>query len=128
MSIGAAYLFVYGTLRRGSNNQFARSLAEQGQFVANARLQGKLYDFGRYPGAVRSDESGQWVHGEVHSFEDSKLLLLLDEYEGPEFERAVAAAELEDRRMIDCWIYWYVGAETGRPITSGDWRVDQFRK
>jgi gamma-glutamylcyclotransferase (GGCT)/AIG2-like uncharacterized protein YtfP len=113
-------LFVYGTLRRGSNNKFARMLAGQAQLVGSARLPGLLYDFGRYPGAVVSDQPDQWVHGEVYCFEDARLLASLDEYEGSEFERAMAPAQGENG-VIDCWIYWYVGPAAGRLVTSGDW-------
>jgi gamma-glutamylcyclotransferase (GGCT)/AIG2-like uncharacterized protein YtfP len=117
----AEHLFVYGTLRRGSNNKFARMLADRAQFVGAARVAGRLYDFGPYPGAVRSDQSDFWIHGEVWRFEDAYLLPSLDDYEGSEYQRALASAEMEDGRAIDCWIYWYVGPATGRLIASGDW-------
>ena len=111
------YLFVYGTLRRGSDNKFALLLAERAQFVGAARVAGLLYDFGRYPGAVKSDQSDGWVQGEVYRLSDTEVLTLLDEYEGPEFERSrVSVAGIQE-----CWIYWYVGPATGRLIVSGDW-------
>jgi len=77
-------LFVYGTLRRGSENQFARLLAEQGHFMGLARVPGRLYDLGLYPGAIASNQPDQWIQGEIFSV-DSALLTALDEYEGPEF-------------------------------------------
>ena len=109
-------LFVYGTLRRGSENQFARLLAEQGRYIGVARVPGRLYDLGSYPAAVASDQPDQWIHGEVFSA-DSALLTALDEYEGTEFERAVVSAT----GPLECWIYWYVGSAPGRLIASGDW-------
>ena len=82
------------------------------------RVPGCLYDFGRYPGAVRRDKADQWIHGEVLPLRRSvQLLALLDEYEGPEFERAIVPVT----GIQECWIYWYVGQETGRLIASGDW-------
>jgi gamma-glutamylcyclotransferase (GGCT)/AIG2-like uncharacterized protein YtfP len=107
------YLFVYGTLRRGCDNQYARLLAEQGRFVSVARVPGRIYDLGSYPGAAPSDQPDEWIHGEVFSLDDA-LLTALDEYEGAEFKRAMVPA-------IGCWIYWYVGSDTGRAIASGDW-------
>jgi gamma-glutamylcyclotransferase (GGCT)/AIG2-like uncharacterized protein YtfP len=107
------YLFVYGTLRRGCDNEHARLLAERGLFVAAANVAGRLYDFGHYPGARPSAQPDQWIHGEVFSVDDA-LLTALDEYEGTEFERAIVPA-------IDCWIYWYVGTTPGQLIASGDW-------
>jgi gamma-glutamylcyclotransferase (GGCT)/AIG2-like uncharacterized protein YtfP len=92
-------------------------LADRAQFVGAARVPGLLYDFGRYPGAVKSDQTDGWVQGEVHRFDDPGLLTLLDCYEGPEFERAMVSV----KGVQECWIYWYVGPETGRLIASGDW-------
>jgi gamma-glutamylcyclotransferase (GGCT)/AIG2-like uncharacterized protein YtfP len=111
------YLFVYGTLRRGSENKYARQLTEQGEFVGEARVDGRLYDFGRYPGARPANGS---VAGEIFQI-DEPLLAALDEYEGPEFERAVVSVQIKNGRTIVCWIYWYVGSDAGRLIASGDW-------
>jgi gamma-glutamylcyclotransferase (GGCT)/AIG2-like uncharacterized protein YtfP len=113
------YLFVYGTLRRGSGNQFARLLAEQARFAGAARVRGRLYDFGRYPGARPEDGS---IAGELFQFDaSSKLLATLDDYEGPEYERAIVTSQTEDGLPVDCWIYWYVGADPGQFIAAGDW-------
>ena len=49
--------------------------------------------------------------------EPGAVLATLDEYEGPEFERAMVPVT----RIKECWIYWYIGPETGRLIASGDW-------
>jgi gamma-glutamylcyclotransferase (GGCT)/AIG2-like uncharacterized protein YtfP len=112
------HLFVYGTLRQGSDNQFAQLLSQRGQFIGAARVQGRLYDFGRYPGAKRTDQAGETILGEIFYLEEpGPILAILDEYEGAEFERAMVSTA----STIDCWIYWYVGAATGRLIPSGDW-------
>ena len=111
------HLFVYGTLRRGCDNKYARLLADRGQFLGTARTPGLLYDFGHYPGAVKSHQTDCWVQGEVHRLDNPELLTLLDEYEGPEYERAMVSVT----GLQACWIYWYVGLETGRLIASGDW-------
>jgi gamma-glutamylcyclotransferase (GGCT)/AIG2-like uncharacterized protein YtfP len=118
----AEHLFVYGTLRRGSDHQAARILAEQAQFVAAARVPGRLYDFGRYPGATRSHRTKEWVIGEVFSLDEPAIVLgVLDDYEGLEYERATVSASLDDGRIIECWIYWYRGDSAGPLIESGDW-------
>jgi gamma-glutamylcyclotransferase (GGCT)/AIG2-like uncharacterized protein YtfP len=115
------HLFVYGTLRRGSGNKFARMLADGAEFVGTARVPGQLFNFGRYPGAVASDKANQWVQGEVWRLEDPVLLPSLDDYEGAKYERAIAPAQMGNGLEVNCWIYWYVGSEPGRLITSGDW-------
>jgi gamma-glutamylcyclotransferase (GGCT)/AIG2-like uncharacterized protein YtfP len=112
------HLFVYGTLRQGSNNKFARLLAEQAHFVGPARVRGRLYDFGRYPGARSEDGS---IVGEIFRLDKpDKLLATLDDYEGPEYERSIAPAHTDDG-TVDCWIYWYKGSVRGESIASGDW-------
>ena len=50
-----------------------------------------LYDFGHYPGAVKSHQTDCWVQGEVHRLDNPELLTLLDEYEGSEYERAMVS-------------------------------------
>ena len=35
------------------------------------------------------------------------LLAALDDYEGPEFERAIDSTA----GTLECWIYWYVGPQ-----------------
>ena len=112
------YLFVYGTLRRGSDNKFARLLSERGQFLCEARVSGRLYDLGRYPGARRSDQPGESILGEVFQLDEpDDILAALDEYEGAEFERAMVSIP----GMTDCWIYWFAGPAAGEIIASGDW-------
>src|SRR5580692_7203168 len=44
------YLFVYGTLRKGSGNPHARRLAEHAEWAGPGRIPGRLYRLGRYPG------------------------------------------------------------------------------
>lgn len=111
------HLFVYGTLRRGCDNQFARLLSERGKFIGEGWVSGRLYDFGSYPGASRAEQPNESILGEIfHLAEPGTLLAALDEYEGPEFERAIVMAG-----ALECWIYWYVGSDAGRPIASGDW-------
>jgi gamma-glutamylcyclotransferase (GGCT)/AIG2-like uncharacterized protein YtfP len=111
------HLFVYGTLRRGCENEFARRLSEQGHFVGVARVPGRLYDLGHYPGARPANDS---VAGEIF-YVDESLLAALDDYEGSEFERAIVSAQMDGARTLECWIYWYAGPANGRLIASGDW-------
>jgi gamma-glutamylcyclotransferase (GGCT)/AIG2-like uncharacterized protein YtfP len=108
------HLFVYGTLRTGSDNRFARMLAERARSIGPAQVPGRLYDLGSYPGAR---PGGGSIQGEIFQLHDpAAILAKLDRYEGPEYERAVTVAN-----GIECWIYWYVGPEPGRLIASGHW-------
>lgn len=108
---------MYGTLRRGSDNPFARMLAARGEFLYETRVPGRLYDLGSYPGAKQPDQPTDWIVGEVFCLDEPGAVLgALDEYEGPEFKRAMVTAG-----TLECWIYWYVGPAAGRLIASGDW-------
>ena len=114
------YLFVYGTLLRGSKNKFARMLEDGARFVGRARVAGRLYDLGEYPGAVPSDQADCWVEGEVWQLDDPQLMPMLDDYEGSEFERTIARVQTGNT-VLDCSLYWYVGPAPGRLIASGNW-------
>src|SRR5579859_8227359 len=110
-----ANLFVYGTLRRGSNNDSARLLQGQAHFVGNGRMPGRLYGLGRYPGAVPAVTKDDWVRGEVYKTDDSSALMeILDDYEGADFERAITSVKLDDGGNIECWVYLFVAKKPGR--------------
>ena len=116
------HLFVYGTLRRGSAHEIARLLQGQARFVGDARMHGRLYGLGRYPGAVAAVRKDEWVRGEVYQMDDSAgLMAVLDDYEGSGFERAISSVQLDDGKAIECWVYLYVGKTPGKLIESGDW-------
>jgi gamma-glutamylcyclotransferase (GGCT)/AIG2-like uncharacterized protein YtfP len=118
-----AYLFVYGTLRRSCNNKFARMLHDEAPFLGNARMRGRLYRIGWYPGAVASKIDGEWVRGELYSITDSRWLVeALDSYEGSEqFERVKLEVERDWGERVDAWVYLYRGTPSGPRIRSGDW-------
>src|SRR5713101_3123951 len=116
------HLFVYGTLRRGLENEHSRRLSQQATFLGNGRMAGRLYQIDRYSGAIRSDEPGEWVHGEVYLLEDpGQMLPNLDRYEGEEFERVIVAAQLDSGEWLETWVYLYRGKAAGKRIESGDW-------
>ena len=115
-------LFVYGTLRRGSKNKFSRLLHAHAQFAGNARISGRLYRLGSYPGAVSSNTPGEWIRGEVYNVEDPQWILsALDGYEGSQFERVKLEVQLDSGRWIEAWVYVCRGTPRGTRIKSGDW-------
>ena len=116
------YLFVYGTLRRGSGNRFARLLESQARLVGNARMQGRIYNLGRYPGVTPSDGPGDWVRGEVFRLtQPAAMLAKLDAYEGPLFARVPQRVYLPSGMHL-AWVYLYKGTPPeGRRIISGEW-------
>ena len=124
-------LFVYGTLRRGSPNSRHAMLARAARFIGRARMRGRLYELGGYPGLVPAPEADRWVHGEVYELADpEQLLALLDEYEGcgprdpapHEYERARAEVWIASGAREEAWVYVYRGPLSGRrEIASGDY-------
>lgn len=124
-------VFVYGTLRKDSPNCMFQLLASNSKYLGRARVHGRLYDLGDYPGVVPSVGEWRWVYGEVHTLEDpSEVLFQLDEYEGcgpndpmpHAFERTVCDAMLEDGMVLQVWIYVYRASVSGRQeIGSGDY-------
>jgi gamma-glutamylcyclotransferase (GGCT)/AIG2-like uncharacterized protein YtfP len=110
-------LFVYGTLKPGrSSILHARSLGV-------ARVRGRLYDCGAYPGAVLDPAAPDFVHGEVvEAGDDAALLAALDDYEGAEFRREPIAVLTDDGRRHDCWIYVLAREPAALDaIASGRW-------
>ena len=102
-------LFVYGTLRRGSPNEFADLLAANSRFLGNARMRGRLHQLSGYSGAIPSDQPDEWVRGELFHLEDPCILRTLDEYEGSEFQRVQVTISLDSGRDLDCWVYIFLG-------------------
>jgi len=116
------HLFVYGTLRSGFQNEFARLLAERETLLGGARIHGKLYDIGRYPGLVLSPAPEEWAIGEVFRLHDAdRTLAILDQYEGGEFTRVTATILMEAGEQL-AWVYVYNGqVAEERRILSGDY-------
>jgi len=109
-------LFVYGTLRPGRAPAEIADVVDALRPVGKGTIQGKLYDFGDYPGVVLNDEANEEIHGEVVDLpRDPALLARLDEYEqfyphDPDrslFQRLQTTVTLRDGSHELCWVYVY---------------------
>ncbi len=118
-------LFVYGTLRRGFENRYARLLDRSARYLGPARVLGRLYDLGRYPGIQLQMEPEEWVTGDLFRLRNAAATLdVLDEYEGPAFERVAATAIRPNGARTRCWVYEYRRPlPQDRRILSGDYTV-----
>ncbi|TRZ42829.1 gamma-glutamylcyclotransferase family protein [Robertkochia solimangrovi] len=123
------HLFVYGTLRTGFDNRYARYLHTHGTYLGVGRIPGKLYDLGSFPGAVFLPESESVVQGDVFSVDpgNERLFELMDEYEGiddPDFnyyERKMIGVELEGS-VFQCLSYALIRDTNGlKQIEAGDY-------
>lgn len=115
-------VFVYGTLRRGSARAMSIRFPDS-KFIADAKVSGRLYDLGAYPGLLLN-ESDSLVIGEVYEVDD-ELLNKLDDFEASSsYWRKQVEISLGTRRKV-CWIYVpeYNPEFYSRHtlITSGDW-------
>ncbi|MBJ6368760.1 gamma-glutamylcyclotransferase family protein [Snuella sedimenti] len=116
------YLFVYGTLLKGFNNEMSHFLAEHSQFVEKGFFNGELYEVAGYPGAILSEKPTDKVYGSVYKVLDADLVFkALDTYEGidvnaPEldlYKRLKVKAYMDSGLSLQTWVYIY-----NRPITS----------
>jgi gamma-glutamylcyclotransferase (GGCT)/AIG2-like uncharacterized protein YtfP len=122
------HLFVYGTLMRASRSPYARLLQARALFVGEAWARGRLYNLGRFPGAVFDGSGLGKVHGELFLLRSAALLAALDAYEGcgghgskPDlFYRDIVEVQAPRAMKLAAWTYPFAGAVAGRPfIASG---------
>ena len=121
-------VFVYGTLRRGGLNSYMMASAD---FVAEGRVEGRLYRLPRDPGLVWGRGRG-WVKGDVFRV-GPELMQVLDEFEGHsasgtrggEFHRKRVPVELGKyfrEETAEAWVYeWGGPVGKAKRISSGDW-------
>ena len=125
------HLFVYGSLRSGFHSPVYEYVSRFFDLVGDAKVKGKLYDMGSYPGGVPANDDA-FIIGELYRTRDesefSWAIGQLDDYEGVNVESdevQLYRRELTDvfinGEIVAAWIYWYNGEVNGRPvITSGD--------
>lgn len=118
------YLFVYGTLKSGFRNRFARRLRREARLLGRAYMPGRLYRIRWYPGMRLPRGPEDLVTGELYKLhQPSKTLEVLDAYEGPHhYRRELHRATLETGQAYRAWVYMY---RQPRPehchVVSGDW-------
>lgn len=128
----ADYLFIYGTLLPGRAPSRLAAVMATLQPLGPGSMRGRLYDLGRYPGAVSDSTSAGRIQGEVFGLPDDRAALkTLDAYEGYNpakpgeslFVRARRPVSLADGRKIRCWVYLY-GQDPGKApvVPRGDYR------
>lgn len=125
-----SHVFVYGTLRKDARGQVLSPLCRDWVFKGYGSAPGVLYDFGAYPGAVRSEKPGARIQGELYDLVHPETRLPpIDRYEGcsdedpqpHEFEREVVDVDMEDGSVVQAWIYWYRPEPRGQLLGSGDY-------
>lgn len=122
-------VYVYGTLMLSSGHPMGAKLASEADFIGLARVQGRLYDFGKWPGLSLSGDTSDVVHGEAWRLRSDESLAWMDEYEGirpgvaqPEYERIQNRVTIEELGTAVASLYAYRWPiDHGRRILSGRW-------
>lgn len=109
----------------------AKYLAERAKLVGAGTVNGRLYDFGTFPGIVEANDDADRVVGEIWELHDADATLPeLDRYEGcvphePQpwvFVRRLNEVLMANGNQVYAWVYWYSGdVADGRWIESGDY-------
>jgi gamma-glutamylcyclotransferase (GGCT)/AIG2-like uncharacterized protein YtfP len=129
------HLFVYGTLMSTAPGAFGKAMRErlqsEAQLLGPAAIRGRLYDLGRYPALVDSDDPADLVHGQVFALrEPGKSFAWLDRYEGivpgqhghNEYQRVQRPVRLARGEDITAWVYIYCKSVARAPrIAAGRW-------
>jgi gamma-glutamylcyclotransferase (GGCT)/AIG2-like uncharacterized protein YtfP len=121
-------LFVYGTLRAFVVTAAGERLRRRSRLVGYARVAGRLYDLGGYPGLGKPRRAGEWVVGEMYRLRTPRRTLrALDRYErGAGFARARAIAYLADGSRRCVWVYRFLRpVYAARRIAGGDYERRQ---
>lgn len=113
------YLFVYGSMRRGTGIPQQRLLRSHAELIGEARIKAIMFDLGRYPGIVLTTNKSSIVTGELYRIRHHRLhelLTQLDEYEEcsdtfeepHEFRRDLVKARLSrNAQEYRAWVYVY---------------------
>ena len=126
------FLFVYGSLRSPCQvPEPIAAVANRFVRVGLGKVNGRLYDFGDFCGAVLDSNGISVVHGELVELpSDGDILETLDRYEEIDplhpanglFWRQRTTVWLVDGSEKEAWIYTYNQAPGNAPlILSGDY-------
>jgi len=120
---GADCIFVYGTLRRGCNNNYMMS--EVGEWVDGGNLLGAHLYWGASPPAVKTGKpQTDMVRGDIYLLKGGVSFAAMDRFEASYgYERRVGTVRMDDGREIPAFYYeylWEVPEET--LVKSGDYK------
>ncbi|WP_017669568.1 gamma-glutamylcyclotransferase family protein [Blastomonas sp. AAP53] len=121
-------LFVYGTLRRGSDHPNAARLAQDSEWLSTATLTGTLYRVSWHPALVL--EGTDTVTGDLLRLHDpAASLSWLDAFEScgpddppPHDYRRESVQVMTAQGLVSAMVYvWNLPLEGLERIASGDW-------
>jgi len=119
------YLFVYGTLAEENAPREIADTVRKLKYVGKGFVFGRLYNLGKYPGAILEDKARHKIFGKIFELpSDRKLLNRLDAYEefDPKrpakslFLRRQTSISRPNRKKVKGWVYEYNGNVGARPL------------
>lgn len=122
------FIFVYGTLRRACPTGAHDKYLSGANFIAPAKIKGKLFKVSYYPALV-IDNDADWVIGEVYQLVSTRQLATLDAYEEctfpalpeQEYQRQKVTVLTDADEHLSVWVYAYQQASAQLEfIASGD--------
>ena len=122
------HLFLYGTLLPSEAPKEIASVVKRFRRLGSAKVRGKLYDIGEFPGAILDPSSRTMIHGELVVLpSDDRSLQTLDRYEefdptDPQtslFVRRKATVRMADGTSREGWIYVYNRNPGNAKLTRG---------
>jgi gamma-glutamylcyclotransferase (GGCT)/AIG2-like uncharacterized protein YtfP len=114
----AAFLFVYGTLKRGQRSHH-RLRGQEFRGEARTVPRYRLYNYGPYPLLVEDSANGLAVTGEVWRV-DKAVLERLDQWESVPHLYTRKPITLEKVAGL-VWAYFFNGDTTAYPDCGGQW-------
>ncbi len=128
LAAGEHYLFVYGTLRQGDDNDITQ-LQPAPRFVSLANIKGVMTHLGGYPGVTLGGDTD--IVGEMYAINQllaQRLDAIESEYpEHPDEYVKRSITVVVHGHELPCFVYEINSAYTvGKPvIVSGDWVKDR---
>ena len=124
-------LFVYGTLRQGTDSVPYQKFMDGLEYFAIGYMRGCLFEVDGYPGAIESNSKDERVWGDLFVLRDPiRSLNAIDEYEEcserfdkpHEYVRKKSKIYLSDGDSTYAWSYIYNRPTAGlEKIKSGDY-------
>jgi gamma-glutamylcyclotransferase (GGCT)/AIG2-like uncharacterized protein YtfP len=127
-------IFVYGTLMDGLFKKGIPGIDLHIKKRENGKINARLFDLGKYPGAKRTTIKSKEVFGKIYEVDLAhfiNVLITLDDYE--EFDPRKKEASLYIRKITPvitangilsrAWVYWYNKPVNGKhEIDTGDYK------
>jgi gamma-glutamylcyclotransferase (GGCT)/AIG2-like uncharacterized protein YtfP len=117
-------LFVYGRLMSNQNNLMSSYLNNNTHFIGEGFIFGRLYDLGKYPGFIPSNNPDEKVFGEIYELTNAaEIFKVVDDFEeswplyseDSEYKRIIFPV-FYNNNILKCWVYVY------------NWTVDENKQ